>query len=62
MTATRQKQTKNVREFVEANKSSLVVAGTAKPDGGGTYRLADGQFFRFTLAESQSMAAPNWKL
>lgn len=54
-------QTDNVKIFILANALSPVIAGRGFKNGGGTYRLDNGQQFRFSLLESRSMDNPRWK-
>lgn len=53
-------QTDNVKRFVELNKTSPVLSGSADRGGGGSYRLASGYWFSFTLDEARSMPMPKW--
>lgn len=56
-------QTENVKRFVAANAKSSVVYGAGFPNGGGSYKLANGKSFELTLAEARSLIeAPRWKL
>jgi hypothetical protein len=53
-------QTRKVKEFITANKTSPVVAGSAFTHGGGSYTLQNGQCTTFTLEEMRSMDKPRW--
>lgn len=56
------RKTRNVKAFLAANEGCPVVAGSALKGGGGSYTLANGKVFTFSLPEVQSMPMPHWQI
>jgi hypothetical protein len=54
------KPTKKAKQFMKANAESVVVAGAAREQGGGTYTLRDGRSFSLSLEDMRSMPMPDW--
>lgn len=52
--------TPKAQGFIDANKESPVVSGSAHPGGGGVYTLEDGRSFSLSLEDCRSMPMPRW--